>query len=157
MKRAEARKAEEEKRLKEEQAKEELMGDVQRQERAARKQQLEDVRAMPVARTIEDDSLNDELKAQQRWNDPAAQFLTNTKGPGASATRGSRYTRGPTSRIGMESGLDIGGMGWIGALGLRRTGLRQGIGRGDLRLWITNGRWMSRINVYSMRCWHRIS
>ncbi|KAI9933636.1 hypothetical protein ASPWEDRAFT_160101 [Aspergillus wentii DTO 134E9] len=86
MKRAEARKAEEEKRLKEEQAKEELMGDVQRQERAARKQQLEDVRAMPVARTIEDDSLNDELKAQQRWNDPAAQFLTNTKGPGASAT-----------------------------------------------------------------------
>ncbi|KAK1138709.1 Pre-mRNA-splicing factor cwc26 [Aspergillus melleus] len=86
MKRAEARRAEEEKKEKEEQAKEALMGDVQRQQRADRKQQLEDVRAMPVARTIDDDSLNDDLKAQQRWNDPAAQFLTNTKGPGKSAT-----------------------------------------------------------------------
>lgn len=86
MKRAEARRAEEEKKEKEEQAKEALMGDVQRQQRVDRKQQLEDVRAMPVARTIEDDSLNDELKSQQRWNDPAAQFLTNTKGPGKSVT-----------------------------------------------------------------------
>lgn len=86
MKRAEARRAEEEKKEKEAQAKEALMGDVQRQQRADRKQQLEDVRAMPVARTIEDDSLNDELKSQQRWNDPAAQFLTNTKGPGKSVT-----------------------------------------------------------------------
>ncbi|KAA8650257.1 hypothetical protein EYZ11_003833 [Aspergillus tanneri] len=86
MKRAEARRAEEEKREKEEQAREELMGDVQRQERANRKQQLQEVRAMPVARTIEDDALNEELKEQQRWNDPAAQFMTKTKGPGKSVT-----------------------------------------------------------------------
>ncbi|KAJ5151638.1 Pre-mRNA-splicing factor cwc26 [Penicillium capsulatum] len=86
MKRAEARRAEEEKREKEERAREALMGDVQRQERADRKQELQDVRAMPVARTIEDESLNDELKARGRWNDPAAGFLTKTAGPGASVT-----------------------------------------------------------------------
>lgn len=86
MKRAEARRVEQEKREKEEKAKEDLMGDVQRQERETRKQQLQEVRAMPLARTAEDESLNEELKARQRWDDPAAQFLTNTKGSGTSAT-----------------------------------------------------------------------
>ncbi|EYE90598.1 putative cell cycle control protein (Cwf26) [Aspergillus ruber CBS 135680] len=86
MKRAEARRAEQEKREKEEQAKEDLMGDVQRQERQERKQQLQEVRAMPVARTVEDESLNEELKGRQRWDDPAAAFLTNTGGGGASTT-----------------------------------------------------------------------
>ena len=86
MKRAEARRAEEEAREKEERAREALMGDVQRAEREARRQQIQEARAMPLARTAEDDSLNEELKAQQRWNDPAAQFLTNVQGPGKSAT-----------------------------------------------------------------------
>lgn len=86
MKRAEARRAEEEKREKEERAREALMGDVQRQDRADRKQELQEVRAMPVARTIEDESLNDELRARGRWNDPAAGFLTKQAGPGASVT-----------------------------------------------------------------------
>lgn len=86
MKRAEARRAEEEKREKEERAREALMGDVQRQQRETRKQELQDVRSMPVARTIEDDTMNDELKARQRWNDPAAQFLTTLPEPGASVT-----------------------------------------------------------------------
>ncbi|KNG89865.1 pre-mRNA-splicing factor cwc26 [Aspergillus nomiae NRRL 13137] len=85
MKRAEARKAEQEKLEKEEQAKEALMGDVQRQEREKRREQLQEARAMPVARTVDDEDMNDELRARQRWNDPAAQFLTN-KGPGKSAT-----------------------------------------------------------------------
>lgn len=86
MKRAQARRAEEEKRVKEEQAREALMGDVQRQQRETRKQELQEVRAMPVARTIEDDTLNEELKARQRWNDPAAQFLTSRPEAGASVT-----------------------------------------------------------------------
>lgn len=86
MKRAEARRAEEEKREKEEKAREALMGDVQRQDRADRKQELQEVRAMPVARTIEDESLNDELRSRGRWNDPAAGFLTKSAGPGASVT-----------------------------------------------------------------------
>lgn len=85
MKRAEARRAEQEKIEKEQQAKEALMGDVQRKEREERRQQIQEARAMPVARTVEDEDMNDELKAQQRWNDPAAQFLTK-KGPGKSAT-----------------------------------------------------------------------
>lgn len=86
MKRAEARRAEEEKKEKEERAREALMGDVQRQQRVERKQELQDVRAMPVARTIEDESLNDELRQRSRWNDPAAGFLTQKAGPGASVT-----------------------------------------------------------------------
>ncbi|RAH41535.1 putative cell cycle control protein (Cwf26) [Aspergillus brunneoviolaceus CBS 621.78] len=86
LKRAEARRAEEEKKLKEEEAREALMGDVQRQQREERRQQLQEAKAMPLARTAEDDELNDELKARQRWNDPAAQFLTKTAGPGTSVT-----------------------------------------------------------------------
>jgi pre-mRNA-splicing factor CWC26 len=86
MKRAEARRAEEEKREKEEQAREALMGDVQRQQRADRKQELQDVKAMPLGRTIDDDIMNDEMRAQNRWNDPAAQFLTERNDAGASVT-----------------------------------------------------------------------
>lgn len=86
MKRAEVRRAEEEQKAKEEQAKEALMGDVQRQQREERRQKLEEARAMPVARTIEDETMNDELKEVQRWNDPAAQFLTKSKGPGVSTS-----------------------------------------------------------------------
>ncbi|KAJ5101322.1 hypothetical protein NUU61_003544 [Penicillium alfredii] len=86
MKRAEARRAEEEEREKEARAREALMGDVQRQQRESRKQELQEAKIMPVARTIEDDSLNEELKARQRWNDPAAGFLTKSSGPGASVT-----------------------------------------------------------------------
>lgn len=86
MKRAEARRAEEEKREKEERAREALMGDVQRQQREARRQELQEAKAMPLARTIEDETLNDELRARERWNDPAAGFLTQTVGPGASVT-----------------------------------------------------------------------
>ncbi|KAJ5152663.1 Pre-mRNA-splicing factor cwc26 [Penicillium canariense] len=86
MKRAEARRAEAEKKAKEEEARQALLGDVQRQQRETRKQELQDIRAMPVARGIEDEALNDELKDAARWNDPAAQFLTQKKGPGASVT-----------------------------------------------------------------------
>ncbi|KAJ5852643.1 uncharacterized protein N7529_012028 [Penicillium soppii] len=86
MKRAEARRAEEEKREKEEQAREALMGDVQRQQRADRKKELQDVKAIPLGRTIDDDIMNDEMRAQDRWNDPAAQFLTERKAAGASVS-----------------------------------------------------------------------
>ncbi|KAL1881591.1 Pre-mRNA-splicing factor cwc26 [Paecilomyces lecythidis] len=79
MKRAEARRAEEEKKAKEEAAKETLLGDVQRREREARKEQIREARAMPLARTINDEDLNEELRARDRWNDPAAQFLTSKK------------------------------------------------------------------------------
>ncbi|KAJ5886070.1 Pre-mRNA-splicing factor cwc26 [Penicillium subrubescens] len=86
MKRAEARRAEAEKKAKEEAAREALMGDVQRQARENRRQELVEIKAMPVARGIEDDALNEELKDVARWNDPAAQFLTEKRAPGASVT-----------------------------------------------------------------------
>lgn len=86
MKRAEARRAEQEKRDKEEAAREALMGDVQRQEREDRKQQLQDIKTMPLARTAEDEAMNEELKERQRWDDPAAQFLTKSTGGGTSKT-----------------------------------------------------------------------
>lgn len=86
MKRAEARKAEQQAKEKEEAEREAQMGDVQRQERESRKTALSEARAMPVARTIEDEELNEELREKQRWDDPAAGFLTSTKGPGKSVT-----------------------------------------------------------------------
>ncbi|KAL3463612.1 Pre-mRNA-splicing factor of RES complex-domain-containing protein [Aspergillus heterothallicus] len=86
MKRAEARRVEEEKKVKEIEAKEALMGDVQRRDREARRQALDEARVMPLARTVEDEDLNEELKAQERWNDPAAQFLTKKRGGGASVS-----------------------------------------------------------------------
>ncbi|KAF9894432.1 bud site selection protein [Aspergillus nanangensis] len=86
MKRAEARRAEEEAVAKEERAREALMGDVQRQQREERRQEIQDAKAMPLARTVEDDTLNDDLKAQMRWNDPAARFLTNAKTQATSGT-----------------------------------------------------------------------
>ncbi|KAL4932440.1 putative cell cycle control protein (Cwf26) [Aspergillus undulatus] len=76
MKRAEARRVEEEKKAKEAEAKEALMGDVQRAEREDRRVALEEAKAMPLARRADDEELNEELKAQSRWNDPAARFLT---------------------------------------------------------------------------------
>lgn len=79
MKRAEARKAAEEAAKAEQAAKEALMGDVQRQQKEERREQLRSARAMPLARTIEDEDLNEELRQQERWNDPAAQFLTTKK------------------------------------------------------------------------------
>ncbi|KAL4877756.1 Pre-mRNA-splicing factor of RES complex-domain-containing protein, partial [Aspergillus karnatakaensis] len=86
MKRAEARRVEEEKKVKEAEAKEALMGDVQRQEREKRREALEEAKVMPLARTVDDEDLNDELKAQSRWNDPAAQFLTKGVGKDVSRT-----------------------------------------------------------------------
>ncbi|OJJ50693.1 hypothetical protein ASPZODRAFT_56519 [Penicilliopsis zonata CBS 506.65] len=86
MKRAEARRAEQEKKEKEERAREALMGDVQLQQREARRAEIREARAMPLARTVEDETLNEELKAQQRWNDPAAQFLTKSTAPTVSTT-----------------------------------------------------------------------
>ncbi|EGE05066.1 pre-mRNA-splicing factor cwc-26 [Trichophyton equinum CBS 127.97] len=93
MKRAEARKAAEEAAAAERAAKEAL---------TARRQALEEAKFIPLARTAEDDDLNAELKARQRWNDPAAAFLSEPKssavagvGSGASGG-GKRYNKGPS-------------------------------------------------------------
>lgn len=79
MKRAELRaKAEEEERKKDEEL-EARKGDVQRREKEERKQALEDVRMMGVARYADDKEMNEELKERERWNDPMAQMVGVTK------------------------------------------------------------------------------
>ncbi|KAI9736336.1 MAG: Pre-mRNA-splicing factor cwc26 [Cirrosporium novae-zelandiae] len=79
MARAEARKRAEEAAAKEAAAKEALLGDVQRREALDRKSKLRSAKFMTVARGRDDEDLNTELKEQERWNDPAMQFLSKKK------------------------------------------------------------------------------
>jgi pre-mRNA-splicing factor CWC26 len=82
MKRAELRaKAEEEERKKQEEL-ESRKGDVQRREKEERMQALKDVKVQGVARHADDQTMNDELKERQRWNDPMAQLLASKKATG---------------------------------------------------------------------------
>ena len=76
MKRAEARAAAEAASKKAADELEAQKGDVQRAKRESQKQQLADAKFLPVARFADDIELNEELKERERWNDPAAQFLS---------------------------------------------------------------------------------
>ena len=108
MKRAELRtKAEEDERKKAEEL-EARKGDVQRREKEDRKQALEDARVMGVARYADDAQLNEELKEQQRWNDPMAQMITTT-----SKSKSGKGRRG-------------GGKTYQGAFEPNRYGIRPG-------------------------------
>ncbi|PGH10729.1 hypothetical protein AJ79_05320 [Helicocarpus griseus UAMH5409] len=110
MKRAEARRAAEEAKREEERAKEALTGDVQRREREERKEMLREAKYMPLARGMEDEEMNRELRARERWNDPAAGFLTKTKAAGGGGTggggRGRKVYTGPAApnRYGIRPG-----------------------------------------------------
>lgn len=79
MKRAEARRAAEEAEKKKAAEAEEMKGDVQRVERDRRRQDVKDAKYMTIARYADDAEMNEELKDRERWNDPAAQFLTKKK------------------------------------------------------------------------------
>jgi pre-mRNA-splicing factor CWC26 len=79
MARASARAEADAKLAKEKQEKEEQLGDIQRAAKARRKEELEEAKFMPLARTIDDEDLNRELKQRMRWDDPAAQFLSREK------------------------------------------------------------------------------
>ncbi|EEH39144.1 pre-mRNA-splicing factor cwc26 [Paracoccidioides lutzii Pb01] len=113
MKRAEARRAVQEAAAAEAAAKEALTGDVQRREKEARREALKEARFMPLARTVDDEEMNAELKARPRWNDPAAEFLTKgtTSGGGAvfgvgGGKSGRRVYTGPAApnRYGIRPG-----------------------------------------------------
>ncbi|KAF9017033.1 hypothetical protein BGZ52_005392, partial [Haplosporangium bisporale] len=54
-------------------------GLVQREEEQARKKRMEEEKFKPLARYKDDEELNEELKDRDRWNDPAAMFLTGVK------------------------------------------------------------------------------
>lgn len=104
MKRAEARKKAEEEAAKAAVEIEAQKGDVQRAQQAQRREELAEAKFLPVARYADDTDLNEELKEKDRWNDPAAQFLTKKK-QGKSVTGKPLYA-GPAmpNRYGIRPG-----------------------------------------------------
>lgn len=79
MKRAEARRKQEEEEQKKKDAVEAAKGDAQRVMKEERAQQLKNAKYMNFARRADDEELNEEMRETERWNDPAAQFVTTTK------------------------------------------------------------------------------
>jgi pre-mRNA-splicing factor CWC26 len=67
---------------------------VQRREKEARRQALDEAKVMPVARHVDDAEMNAELKERERWNDPMAQLLASKKSSskgGKSKSSGKSY------------------------------------------------------------------
>ncbi|KAI8636975.1 Pre-mRNA-splicing factor of RES complex-domain-containing protein [Parasitella parasitica] len=62
-------------------------GLVQRREAEDERRRLEEEKHKPMARYADDKDLNEELKDKERWNDPAAGFLTTT------TTKGKRLIK----------------------------------------------------------------
>ncbi|KAH6889113.1 Pre-mRNA-splicing factor of RES complex-domain-containing protein [Thelonectria olida] len=110
MKRAEARRAAAAAEEKERAAVDALKGDVQVQAAQKRREQLEDAKLMKFARTADDEEMNEELKEQERWNDPMMQFLAEKKakdgaGKGKKSKRRPVYTgAAPPNRYGIKPG-----------------------------------------------------
>ena len=79
-------------------------GEVQKNQMRQNKERLEEAKYLPVARYADDEQLNDELKEQDRWNDPAMGFLTK-KREGKSVT-GKPLYKGPAApnRYGIRPG-----------------------------------------------------
>ncbi|KAK3182086.1 Pre-mRNA-splicing factor cwc26 [Lecanicillium sp. MT-2017a] len=109
MKRAEARRVAAEAEEKARQAKEDLKGEVQQEEARKRREQLEDAKLMPLARKVDDEEMNQELKEKQRWNDPMAQFMEtapkqSSTGKGRSKRRPVYNGAAPPNRYGIRPG-----------------------------------------------------
>ncbi|KAF7321542.1 Pre-mRNA-splicing factor CWC26 [Mycena kentingensis (nom. inval.)] len=101
--RAEAARLKREREEKEAQKMEWGKGLVQRDEAQKMRDELERQRATKFARHADDAALNEEQKAKELWNDPAAQFLTKKRAKGP---RRPEYT-GPTpapNRFGIKPG-----------------------------------------------------
>lgn len=104
MQRQEARKKMEEEEEKKRQVVELNKGDVQLVRQAERKRELEDAKYLTLARYADDKELNEDMKDQDRWNDPAAAFLTNKK-RGVSRTGKPLYKgAAPPNRFGILPG-----------------------------------------------------
>ncbi|OBT40813.1 hypothetical protein VE00_08611 [Pseudogymnoascus sp. WSF 3629] len=114
MRRAEARREEEERVRKERREREEMGGEKQQEGRERRREELEEARFMPVARGVEDEELNRELKGRLRWDDPAMAFLTQKEDVGGGGGGGS------TAAVG------TGKKTYKGAAAPNRYGIRPG-------------------------------
>jgi pre-mRNA-splicing factor CWC26 len=109
IRRAQARKAAMEAEQKERLAKEALKGDIQKMEARKRRERVEDAKFMPLARTIDDEELNRELKEQGRWNDPMMRFLGDTRrrmhqAPGKKSSHPVYPGPAPPNRYGIRPG-----------------------------------------------------
>ncbi|KAI7865747.1 Pre-mRNA-splicing factor of RES complex-domain-containing protein [Mucor mucedo] len=65
-------------------------GLVQRKEVEEERRRLNEEKDKPMARYADDQDLNDEMKERERWNDPAAGFLTKKTGK---KSKGKRLVR----------------------------------------------------------------
>ncbi|KAH8889640.1 hypothetical protein GQ53DRAFT_187171 [Thozetella sp. PMI_491] len=88
-----------------------LKGEVQAEQAKARREALEDAALMPLARGADDEEMNRELKAEERWNDPMAQFIaeggsggTGKKKGGAAGRRPVYKGAAPPNRYGIKPG-----------------------------------------------------
>ena len=81
-KRAEEQRAAQEKLRRAKADLESAKGDAQRRMKEERAQDLREAKYLSVARHADDADMNSELKAQERWNDPALGFLSKKKAEG---------------------------------------------------------------------------
>ncbi|KAM3068198.1 Pre-mRNA-splicing factor cwc26 [Clarireedia jacksonii] len=86
MRRSEAKRELDEKARKEAEELEKQKGDVQLAARAKRREDLDEAKYMTVARGVDDVEMNEELKKQERWDDPALAFLVRGEGKGKSVS-----------------------------------------------------------------------
>ncbi|KAH7317721.1 Pre-mRNA-splicing factor of RES complex-domain-containing protein [Rhexocercosporidium sp. MPI-PUGE-AT-0058] len=121
MRRQEARREADAKAAKEREEIEAQKGDVQRAAKERRREELDEARFLTVARGVDDIEMNDELKEVERWNDPAAQFLSKkTPGKGRDGKwRKQVYTGAAApNRYGIRPGYKWDGVdrgnGWEG-------------------------------------------
>ncbi|SGY16200.1 BQ5605_C012g06801 [Microbotryum silenes-dioicae] len=81
-------------------------GLVQRGEKEQRQKEREKMANLPMARYADDEDMNEEMKDRERWNDPAANFLTKKKKDRSTGPKYPKYT-GPIpapNRFGIPPG-----------------------------------------------------
>ncbi|KAJ2898225.1 hypothetical protein MKZ38_004051 [Zalerion maritima] len=107
MQREDARKAALEAEDKERLAVEALRGEVQIEEAKLKRAKLAQARNMALARKVDDEDMNKELKEKERWNDPMARFLAEKQILETKKARKGRpvYTgSAPPNRYGIRPG-----------------------------------------------------
>ncbi|KIW20061.1 hypothetical protein PV08_00636 [Exophiala spinifera] len=125
MKRAEARAAEEEKRRAERQAREDAMGEVQRREKEARKQDLQEAKFLSLARGVEDEDMNEDLKRAVRWDDPMAAYMAQKQAEEHDATDPGAVTTTAAAAAG-KTGKSRNKKVYVGAAPPNRYGIPPG-------------------------------
>ncbi|OCT55065.1 Pre-mRNA-splicing factor cwc26 [Cladophialophora carrionii] len=112
LKRAEARAAEQEKLRAEKKAKEDAMGEVQRRERDEKRKQLDEAKFLTLARGVDDEVMNDELRGKIRWDDPMAEYMAQKRAD--EAAEEDAANDGPHSAVSARRGAKSRGASAVG-------------------------------------------